>query len=75
MAAVLDPVAVVRSVFALGIRVAVGVSRAPTGVVAASVALGRTASEVDWPAEPAQLRLALALRDALLGLLVRGHRL
>lgn len=45
------------------------------GVVAASVALGRAPAEVDWPGEPTQLSLALALRDALLGLLIEIRRL
>src|SRR5450755_1430770 len=44
------------------------------GVVPASVALGRAPAEVDWPGESAQLGLTLALRDALLGLLVEVRR-
>jgi hypothetical protein len=37
----------------------------PASVEAAAIALGRARAEIDWPGEPAQLRLTLALRGAL----------
>jgi hypothetical protein len=40
-------------------------SLAPASVEAAAIALGRPPAEIDRPGEPAQLRLALALCDAL----------
>jgi hypothetical protein len=40
------------------------------GVIAASITLGRSPPEVDLPGEPAELRLAFTLSDALFGLLV-----
>jgi hypothetical protein len=37
---------------------------------AMSIALGQTPTQAYWPREPAQLRLALTLRDAVFGLFV-----
>lgn len=51
-------------------------SLASAGFVTTSIALGRTPARIYRPREPAQLRLAFALHDALSRLLVkvRGHR-
>lgn len=42
----------------------------PTRVEAATVTLGGAPAEIDWSAESPQLGLALALGDALLGLVI-----